>query len=107
MARPRCPVLVNAEAITGLDSTAAQALDEMLDELQKLEAEFGLARVKAPLRERLVAAGVLERIGEDHIYLEVDDGVTAMGGVGVSGAWCPWDDLELMPDEPCRRPGGR
>ena len=76
-----CPVLVNAEAITGLDSTAAQALDEMLDELEALHAPFGLARVKAPLRERLAAAALLARIGEDHIYLEVDDGVTAMGSV--------------------------
>ncbi len=73
------PVLVNAEAITGLDSTAAQALDEMLDELRKLGVPFGLARVKAPLRARLAAAGLLARIGEDHIYLEVDDGVAAMG----------------------------
>ena len=76
----RQSVLVNAEAITGLDSTAAQALDEMLDDIQGMGAQFGLARVKAPLRERLAAAGVLQRIGEDHIYLEVDDGVHAMGG---------------------------
>jgi sulfate permease, SulP family len=75
-----CPVLVNAEAITGLDSTAAQALDELLDQLEDLQAPLGLARVKTPLRARLAAAGILERIGEDHIYLEVDDGVIAMGG---------------------------
>jgi len=76
----RCRVFVNAEAISGIDSTAAQALDEMLDEPGKLGVPFGLARVKAPLRARLAAAGLLERIGEDHIYLEVDDGVDAMGG---------------------------
>ena len=78
----RRPVLVDAEAITALDSTAAQALGEMLDELEGMAVPFGMARVKAPLRERLAAAGLLERIGEDHIYLEVDDGVTGMGGRG-------------------------
>ncbi len=76
----RRPVLVNAEAITGLNSTAAQALDEMLDELEEMAVPFGLARVKAPLRERLGASGVLGRITEGHIYLEVDDGVAAMSG---------------------------
>lgn len=40
---------------------------------------FGLARVKASLRERLQTAGLLARIGEDRIYLAVDDGVAAMG----------------------------
>ncbi len=72
------PVLVNAEAITALDSTAAQALGELLDELEEMAVPFGLARVKAPLHERLSAAGLLERIGEDHLYLAVDDGVAAM-----------------------------
>jgi len=75
----RRPVLVDAEAITALDSTAAQALSEMLDELAGMAVPFGLARVKAPLRDRLEAAGVLEQIGEDHIYLEVDEGVAGMG----------------------------
>ena len=75
----RRPVLVNAEAITGLDSTAAQALAEMLDEFEALGVRLGLARVKAPLRERLIAADLLDRIGDGHIYLEVDDGVHAMG----------------------------
>ena len=81
MAQAACPVLVNAEAITGLDSTAAQALDEMLDELEELQVPFGLARVKAPLRAQTGSGGLLDRLGEDHVYLEVDDGVTAMGSV--------------------------
>jgi MFS superfamily sulfate permease-like transporter len=85
----RLAVLVNAEAITGLDSTAAQGLDELLDTLDGLGVRLALARVKQPLRERLDRAGLLERIGAHHIYLEVDDGVDALIGSSPSGDGAP------------------
>jgi sulfate permease, SulP family len=82
-------VLVNAEAITSIDSTAAQALDELLDELQQLGVRVAFARVKSSLREHLLVAGVLARIGEDRIFLEVDDGVAALSGASTAGTRSP------------------
>ena len=81
----RVAVLVNAEAITGLDSTAAQGLEELLDTLDGLGVRLAFARVKGPLRERFDRAGLTGRIGGDHIYLEVDDGVDALMGSSPSG----------------------
>lgn len=78
-------VLVNAEAITDLDSTAAQGLEELLDDLDGQGVRLALARVKAPLRDRLERAGLLARIRPEHIYLEVDDGVDALLGSSRSG----------------------
>jgi MFS superfamily sulfate permease-like transporter len=81
----RVAVLVNAEAITNLDSTAAQGLEELLDTLDAMEVRLAFARVKHVLRARLDRAGLTERIGTDHIYLEVDDGVSALIGSSPSG----------------------
>jgi len=71
-------VLINAEAITGLDSTAAQALDELLDTLEGTGVRLAFARVKAPLGAALDRAGLSERIGAERFYLEVDDGVDSL-----------------------------
>lgn len=74
----RMAVLVDAEAITGVDSTAVQALDELLDTLDGMGVRLAFARVKAPLRARFDRAGLTARIGPDRIFLEVGDGVAAL-----------------------------
>jgi SulP family sulfate permease len=74
----RHTVLVNAAAITGIDSTAAQALDELLDELDAQGVRLALARVSRRVGEQLEMAGLMARIGRDHVFLEVDDGVEAL-----------------------------
>lgn len=81
----RRAVLVNAEAITSMDSTAAQALDELLDVLEGKGVALAFARVKAPLRAALDRAGITDRLGADHLYLEVDDGVDDLLGSSGSG----------------------
>lgn len=68
-------VLIDAEAISDIDATGAQILNELLDSLNEAGIQLGMARVKSEVREELVAAGIEERVGEDHFYLEVDDGV--------------------------------
>jgi SulP family sulfate permease len=71
----RAWVLVDMGAVAGIDTTAAQELEELLDALDGMGVRLALARVKAPLRRQLEAAGLLARIGADRIYREVDDGV--------------------------------
>jgi anti-anti-sigma regulatory factor len=71
-------VLVNAEAITDIDSTAVQALGELLDELDGLGVRLALARVHRHLRLRLDNAGLADRIGSDYLFREVDDAVEAL-----------------------------
>lgn len=89
---PGCEVvLINAEAITGLDSTAAQGLDELLDQLDAMGVRLAFARVKGPLRERLDRSGLTARIGADHIYLEVDRGVDTLLGRPVPDSPIPDD----------------
>jgi SulP family sulfate permease len=68
-------VLIDAEAIYDIDATGAQILSELLDSLNEDGIQLSMARVKSEVREQLVAGGIEGRIGEDHFYLEVDDGV--------------------------------
>jgi hypothetical protein len=49
----------------------------LLDALEEQEVRLVLARVRTELRDELVAAGLEQRIGVEHIDLEVDDVVAA------------------------------
>jgi high affinity sulfate transporter 1 len=61
-------VIVSAEPITDIDSTGAETLAIVLDELDDRRIEFGFAELKGPPKDRLVAYGLYDRIGDDCFY---------------------------------------
>lgn len=68
-------LLLDAEAILGLDSTAAEALRSVHDELTRQGVVLAMARVKQELRRDLVAAGLLDRIGEERVFMTLPTAV--------------------------------
>ncbi|HSN73695.1 MAG TPA: sulfate permease [Anaerolineae bacterium] len=72
----RC-VILDAEAISDFDSTAAEALETVDADLERLGVELWIARANEPLRELLTATGLTTRIGAEHIYPSVRAAVTA------------------------------
>ena len=68
-------MLVDAGAISYIDTTASDVLSELIDELAALDVSLALARVKAPLHERLRASGVEQALGEERLYASVRAGV--------------------------------
>lgn len=68
-------VLVDAEAISSVDSTAAQELDDFAEELADSGIGLAFARTHAAVRRTLVEIGLLERLGDESFHLEVDHGV--------------------------------
>ncbi len=60
--------VLNAEANVELDLTSADALAGLREELARRGIVFGMARVKQDLRDELVAAGLVEQIGEERIF---------------------------------------
>ena len=70
-------VILDAEAISDFDSTAAEALDNMDRSLERLGVELWIARANQPLRNLLLVTGLTERIGEDNIYPSVRAAVLA------------------------------
>jgi len=60
--------LLNAEANVEVDVTGLDALGQLRDELGKRNVTFAMARVKQDLQAQLVAAGLVDKIGEDRIF---------------------------------------
>lgn len=74
---PAEEVLVSAEAITTIDSTAHEILHDLIDDLHERNVRFSLARTKPQVARMLERSGLEEKV--DAFYLEVDAGVTAFG----------------------------
>ena len=70
-------VILDAEAISDFDSTAAEALENLDAELERLGVDLWIARANAPLRDLLKVTGLTARIGEENIYPSVRAAVTA------------------------------
>jgi SulP family sulfate permease len=80
--------LLNAEANTELDLTAADALEELRQTLAERGITFATARVKYEVREVLAGIGFLDRIGADHDFMTLPTAVDAYRG---------WRDAHHLP----------
>jgi sulfate permease, SulP family len=60
--------VLNAEANVEVDVTAVDALEDLRAELARRGIVFAMARVKQDLRDILVKAGFLERVGEARVF---------------------------------------
>lgn len=69
--------VLNAEANVEVDLTALDALEQVRDELSRRGITFAMARVKQELRDALVAAELLAKIGEDRIFMTLPTAVEA------------------------------
>jgi SulP family sulfate permease len=67
-------MVIDAEAVSDLDTTGVGVLDDLHVALQARGITLVLARVKAPVRAYLERAGLLDQLGQESIFLEVDDG---------------------------------
>jgi sulfate permease, SulP family len=69
--------ILNTEAIVEVDITAVDALEDLRRELVTRGIVFGLARIKQDLRAELAPSGLLERIGEEHLFPTLPTAVDA------------------------------
>ncbi|HEY0775345.1 MAG TPA: STAS domain-containing protein, partial [Nocardioidaceae bacterium] len=69
--------LLNAEANTEIDLTGVDALDEVRRTLADRGIVFAMARVKQDMRVYLAAAGLVEKVGEDRIFMTLPTAVLA------------------------------
>jgi SulP family sulfate permease len=91
--------LLNAEANVDIDSTAAQAVSALHTELRRRGIVLALARVKHELHADLRAAGLLESVGDDRIFMTLPTAVAAFH------SWCT-DQASRAADDPAERAGG-
>ena len=75
--------MLNAEANVEVDITAADALEELREELERRGIVFAIARMKEELREELAGPRLLGQIGGGEDLRDPADGgrgVPAVGG---------------------------
>jgi high affinity sulfate transporter 1 len=84
-------VVVAAEPITDVDTTAAAALDELVDELERDGITLCFAELKDPIKEKLKRYGALGRLPAEHVFPTVGTAVT--GYLEATGqSWTDWED---------------
>jgi SulP family sulfate permease len=69
-------ILIDAESIHDMDTTAVQGLKELIEDLDDAGITLAFARLRNAVRVVMTSAGLLEMIGDENVYLEIDDGVT-------------------------------
>jgi len=74
---PAKQVLLDADSVNFIDTSACDALLNSIKELQSQGITFAFARVRDEVRERLRLAGIEAVIGSTNFYERVTDGVRA------------------------------
>ena len=98
-------IVVAAEPITDVDSTAAEVLGELLAELERRGIALAFAELKGPVKDRLARYDLIARIGEERFYPTI--GLAVHAHVADHGIdWRDWEDNGEHPDgeEPPGRP---
>ena len=84
-------VLVAAEPVTDLDTTAADVLQRLDEDLAADGIDLRFAEMKDPVKDRLKRYALFERFGADHFYPTIGAGVRAyLDATGVD--WTDWED---------------
>lgn len=84
-------VVIAAEPITDVDTTAAEALEGLIGELRALGVTLAFAELKDPVKMRLRRYGTMAAIGEDRCFPTVGTAVDAyLAATGET--WVDWED---------------
>ncbi len=68
-------IIINAESINNMDSSAIHALEEVLDEYRNLGIDIFFTGVKGPVRDAMVKGHLFEKIGEKNFFMSVQEAV--------------------------------
>jgi MFS superfamily sulfate permease-like transporter len=84
-------LVIAAEPVTDIDTTAADVLDDLHRAMEALGIELAFAELKGPAKDRLRRYGLFDLIGRTRFYPTVGAAVSAyVAETGVS--WVDWED---------------
>ena len=72
---PATAMVLDAEGVSDIDSTAIEAIADLVAELKAADVEISFARVRKPVQDMIERSGLADRIGKQVSFLEVDDAV--------------------------------
>ncbi|MFN7148833.1 MAG: SulP family inorganic anion transporter [Microthrixaceae bacterium] len=86
-------VVIAAEPITGVDTTAMDELIELDEHLERHDIALRFAEMKGPVKDRLIHLGLGERFPPDHFFPTLGTAVrTYVDTHNVD--WVDWDDVD-------------
>jgi high affinity sulfate transporter 1 len=95
-AQPVRWVVVAAEPITDVDTTAADTLHQLLEELGQAQVTLAFAELKGPVKDRLRRYGLFEAVGPDRFFPTI--GTAVDGYVEATGStWVDWEERSAGP----------
>ena len=84
-------VIIAAEPLTDIDTTAAETLSTLLDDLEVRGADVAFAELKGPVKDRLRAYGLYDRIGDARFFPTLGTAINAyLRETGTK--WTDWSD---------------
>jgi MFS superfamily sulfate permease-like transporter len=84
-------VVVAAEPITDVDTTAADTLFELLVELRQEQVTLAFAELKGPVKDRFERYGLFAAVGSERFFPTV--GTAVDGYIAASGVeWVDWEE---------------
>jgi high affinity sulfate transporter 1 len=89
---PPAWVVIAAEPITDVDTTAADELVALDDDLAASGIKLAFAELKGPVRDRLASYGLRDRFGDDRFFPTVGTAVNAYL-LDTGTEWTDWTDL--------------
>lgn len=67
--------VLDANSINGLDSSGMHAMEEIIDHCNEQGIAFNLASVKGPVRDILLRGGLVDKIGEENLFMRIQHAV--------------------------------
>jgi MFS superfamily sulfate permease-like transporter len=84
-------VIIAAEPVTDIDTTAAEALSALLDELAARRIELAFAGLKGPVKDRLRDYDLYDRIGDARFFPTLGTAIDAYLAE-TNTEWTDWTD---------------
>ncbi len=74
---PTRRLVFDAEALSAIDASGVEALEQTIERLRLADITFVIARRKGPLSEQFATTGLEAAIGTDHFHPNVEAAVRA------------------------------
>lgn len=68
-------IIINGESMNQLDSSGVHALEEIVEQYQTQNIQLYFASVKGPVRDAMSRSHLMEKIGEDHFFMSIQEAV--------------------------------
>jgi len=68
-------LIINSDSINNLDSSAIHSLSDLVDDLHNQDIKLMFSGVKGPVRDQMVKAHLIEKVGKDNFFMSVQEAV--------------------------------